>query len=116
MRFSILAVLPILLGVAYANYYVDCDDDNGHRESYDEPMHEGEMSECKKFNYGMHNFDCYQDDGYSYKFEFYDDDKCEGNKHEKKVGGKNKKEKKEEHKEEEECWSYYVYCEGEGDD
>ncbi len=44
----------------------------------------------------MENFNCYQDDGYSHKFEFYEDDNCGqkgGKKHEEKIENKNKNEK-----------------------
>lgn len=109
MRLSVAAVLPLLLGAAYADYYVDCNDGKGHHEKYNKPMKKGDKTDCHKFNYGMQNFEYWQDDGKNYKFEFFEDDKCKGKKHDKKPSKKKHEKKKE--KEPKECWSYKAYCE-----
>ncbi len=113
MRFSILAIAPILIAVVSANYYADCDDGKGNHEKYNEHIEHKQYSKCQKFNHGMENFNCYQDDGYSYKFEFYEDDNCGqkgGKKHEEKMENKKKNEKVK-YYEAEPCYSYQVYCE-----
>lgn len=109
MRLSVAAVLPLLLGAAYADYYVDCNDGKGHHEKYNKPMKKGDKTDCHKFTYGMQNFEYWQDDGKNYKFEFFEDDKCKGKKHDKKTSKKKHEKKKE--KEPKECWSYKAYCE-----
>ncbi|KAK5011123.1 hypothetical protein LTR28_005518 [Elasticomyces elasticus] len=114
MRVALLAVVPFLLGLVSANYYVDCDDGKGNHEKYNKEMQENEYSECRKFYHGMKNFDCYQDDEKNYRFEYYEDDKCKGKKHEHEHKNKKKNEHKK-YKEDNNCWSYRVYCEGEGD-
>lgn len=110
MRFAVLAVVPLLLGAVSANYYVDCDDGKGNHENYNKDMKHGEYSDCKRFSHGMKNFNCWQDDGKNYKFEFYEGDRCNGQKHEYGHENKGKGEKKKYH-DDNECWSYRVKCE-----
>ncbi|KAK4950064.1 hypothetical protein LTR28_007101 [Elasticomyces elasticus] len=95
MRVALLAVVPFLLGLVSANYYVDCDDGKGNHEKYNKEMQEN-------------------DDEKNYRFEYYEDDKCKGKKHEHEHKNKKKNEHKK-YKEDNNCWSYRVYCEGEGD-
>ncbi|OQN95528.1 hypothetical protein B0A48_18511 [Cryoendolithus antarcticus] len=109
MRLAIFTTLPLLLGAAYANYYVDCDDDKGHHEKKNEPMKTGDHSECHQFDYGMKNFEYWQDDGNNYDFEFFEDSECKGKKHKGKAEKEKKNKKKS--KSPKDCWSYIAYCE-----
>lgn len=113
MRLSLIAVLPLLLSAVSATYYIDCDDGKGNHEKYQKHMEPKERSECRRFNHGMKNFECYKDDDNKYKFEWYEDDNCGkngGKRHDYDYNGKKGEKKK--HGEGRPCWSYRVECKG----